>query len=277
MLVTLRTDAERAYRIAGAVGILGAVGIAFDHVAMPAAPSGVALGAIGVCLAVLLWIVLTRQRARLWRGNLAFLIVQVAILTYLWSDQQRIAESGTEWVPFRANQLGAFTVALLAPPRLWVGVVAILGFAGTAVAQFLLFDAGVREHLAYGDPWATIAFGSFAIAILIYRLRGRAIERDAARARAEAEATERTARAILALRDLACTPLQTLLGAVELMKHRGNTNHELVERIERATNRIADLDELVRPFQDSLEWHHGDEAWDPRAAVRDAVPHDVRR
>lgn len=277
MPVTLRTDADRSYRVAGAVGILGAVGIAFDHVTMPAAPSEVALGAIGVCLAVLLWIVLTRQRARLWRGNLGFLIVQVAVLTYLWVDQQQIAESGLVWVPFRANQLGAFTVALLAPPRLWVGVVAIVGFAGTAVVQFLLFDPGVRQHLAYGDPWATIAFGSFAIAILIYRLRARAIEHEAARAHAEAEATQRTARAILALRDLACTPLQTLVGAVELMKHRGDTNRELVERVERATNRIADLEELVRPFQDSLEWHRGDEAWDPREAVREAVPRDVRR
>lgn len=145
----LRTDADRAHRIAGAVGILGAAGIAFDHFTMPAAPTGVALGAIGICLAMLLWIVLTRQRARSWRGNLAFLIVQVAILTYLWIDQQRIAESGVVWVPFRANQLGAFTVALLAPPRLWVGLVAILGFAGTAVVQFLLFEPAVRERLAY--------------------------------------------------------------------------------------------------------------------------------
>lgn len=59
------------------------------------------------------------------------------------------------------------------------------------------------------------------------------------------------------------------------MKHRGDTNRELVERIERATNRIADLEELVRPFQDALEWHRGDEAWDPRAAVREAVPRNI--
>jgi hypothetical protein len=171
-------------------------------------------------------------------------------------------------VPFRPTQLGAVAVALLAPPRAWVGVATICGFVGAAAAQYALFDPSVRAHIPYGDPWATLAFGGFAVALLLFRLRAARIEREAIGTRADAEGFERFARAMLAVRDLSNTPLQTLTNLLELVRQRGPEMDDIAVRLERTVARLTELEEVTRPYEHQLRWQPGDEAWDPRAILQ---------
>jgi hypothetical protein len=196
----------------------------------------------------------------------AFLLVNTAIIVALWESSRGLAALDIPWVPFRPHQLGALAVALLAPPVASVGILAILGFIGAAVMQFTLFDPAIREQLPYGDPFASLAYGGFALALYVHRLRATQTERDVARVQAEAEGFERLARAMCAFRDLSNTPLQTLVNSVELLRQRGV--HDVADRIERAVLRLRQLEEHTRPYETQLHWQNGDEAWDPWAILR---------
>ena len=138
------------------------------------------------------------------------LVVNFAVIGSLWVSSQRLADSGVNWVPFRPHHLGVLAVALLAPSRAWVGIVSIVAFTSAALLQFALFDPEIRAHLAYGDPWATLAYGGFAIGLLIFRLRGNRIEQEMTIVNTRVVELERFARTMLAVRDLTNTPLQTL-------------------------------------------------------------------
>lgn len=80
--------------------------------------------------------------------------------------------------------------------------------------------------------------GLFALVLLFYRRRSDERygerERAATRAQAEAEAYQRYARAMLALRDLANSPLQTATNLVTLLRVRAPEHADLTDKLERA-------------------------------------------
>jgi hypothetical protein len=266
-LVTAVADAQRAVRLTGVAAALGVFALAFDAVTSPhfIKVSWVLWAAMSVCGAVWLWLI-TSRRPTPKAATIGFLIVNAAILVQLWVGTELIAESGVRWVPFRQYQLAAMVVALLAPPKAWVGVVTISAYAGAALLQLALFDPSIREHLPYGDPWATVVYGVLAIAVLAYRLRSTRIEREAVRAHAEAQDYALLARAMVALRDLSNSPLQTISNIVELLRIEGL--HELADRLERSVQKLVEIEEITRPYQRRLIWEAGDEAWNPKVVLR---------
>lgn len=263
-----RTDEERNWRIARITGGLASVGLGVD--ALVGSPVGVThaqLAAIAVCGAIWIWSLAHRELPTMTTSNIVILTLNATIIVALTSAAQRLAESGIDWVPFRPHQLGAMAVALLAPPAAWVGVAAIVGFVGTAAIQYALFDAAIRERLPFGDPLSTLIYGGFAIVLLFFRRRADKTEREVIRAHADAESSQRHARAMLAIRDLANTPLQTLANMTTLLRHRGTLSDEDLARIERSVARLTELEHATQPFEHGLEWDPGDESWDPRAVL----------
>ena len=262
-------DAERTLRILRIAGGLGTLGLAVQAlVESPSGPPRAHLIAMAVCGAIWLWALLRRSPPPIRITNAVFLALMATIIVSLTASTQKIAESGINWVPFRAHQLGALAIALLAPPVWTVGVVAIIAMIGAAVIQFMLFGPEIREHLPYGDPWSTIIFGGFAMGLLFYRVRADRIEREAVRTQAEAESYQRFARAMIAVRDLSNTPLQTLVNIITLLRQRGPELGETADRLERAVIRLTDLERATRPFEGDLEWRSGDESLDPRAILQ---------
>ncbi len=268
------SEAERSCRIARITGGLGTFGLLADTIidTRVGPPQTARLVAIAVCAVLWLWALARKPRPSLAFGAAMFLALNVTITFALTISAHRLASTGLDWVPFRARQLGAMTIALLAPSPTWVGVVAIVGVIGSAVVQYELFSPEVQATLPYGDPWSSIFFGTFALVLLVYRRRADAKERELVRAQTEAESYQRYARAMLALRDLANTPLQTLTNIVELLRSRTSERDETVERLARTVGRLTELERATRPFEDELEWQPGDEAWDPREILRGTRP-----
>ena len=260
--------AGQSWRVAQLAGGLGTIGLATDSVVgTPAGPTRVQLAAIPIC--ALLWgIALIARRSRsVVLANATFLLIIAVIATSLVSSTQHIAESGISWVPFRANQLGALAIAILAPPVAWVGIVAIVAMIGAAVLQFALFDPTIRASMPFGDPWSTLFFGVFAIVLLFYRRRADQTAQECVRAQAESESYQHYARNMLALRDLANSPLQIMLNVVTLLRARGPELAEHADQLERAIKRLTSLERAVRPLERSLRWRPGDESWDPKAQL----------
>jgi hypothetical protein len=207
---------------------------------VPGLPWWAPLMSSAVGLAILLWLIVVRNRVSVRACSIAFVINAAVIITAFWITSGAYVDSREPWIPFQANKLGSLAVALLAP-ELWAGIVSILGYIGTGLLRLWLFEPDVRARVATGEPWVLVAYGLMAAALLGYRLRSVAMERRIALAQAEAQAKEELARSMLALRDLANTPLQTIGLVSQLIRLRAPAQAGLLDRIDRALERLRGL------------------------------------
>jgi hypothetical protein len=217
---------------------------------------------VGLSLAALL--LGRRHRPTMALSSWAFVINNVAILATLWVTSAAYAAAGN-WVPFQAHKLGILAVALLAP-TLPIGIGGVVAYVGTAITQYQLFAPAVRASLPPGQSWVLLIYGLFGGVLLLNRVRELALERAVERARTEAAATERLARAFLAVRDLANTPLQTLTLAAAALRSRAPQLEGLLDRMDRAIERLRRLNAILEP-QRSPRWDQGDESFDPAALL----------
>jgi hypothetical protein len=176
------------------------------------------------------------------------------------------ASSGLPWVPFQANKLGSLAVALLTP-QAWAGLLSIAAFSGSAILRFATLPAPVQQHLAYGEPAASIAYGIFGCALLLYRLRQVGAEEAMLRVQLEAAALDQLAHTYLAVRDLANTPLQTIELGVALLRIRPTDRADTLAAMARALARLRELNQLLVIHKAHVRWRPGDESFDPAESL----------
>jgi hypothetical protein len=219
----------------------------------------IAAGAIGLVLLALL--LLGRHRPSRAGAAIAFLVNTASVVAMLWINNAHWAQLGAHWAPFQANKLGALTVGLLTP-EIAVGVISIVAYAGSAVVHFALFAPSVRAELARGEPLTTCIFTLFGLIILVFARRRYAIERRLVQREHDAAALEQLARALLAVRDFANTPLQTIETATALARLQHPDAGTQLQRIERALDRLRGLNRLLSRHEANIRWRPGDESFD---------------
>jgi hypothetical protein len=258
------TRARLAWRGALGAALLNAVGSPLELIVgrniagMPHWPP-LAAGAVGLVLIVLLLYV--RKRPTRAGASLAFLVNTASVVAMLWINNEHWALLGAHWAPFQANKLGALTVGLLTP-EIAVGVASIAAYAAEAVVQWALFAPAVRAELARGEPVTTCIFAIFGIIILIFATRRYALERRLVVQEHEAAALEQLARALLAVRDFANTPLQTIETATALARLQHPDAAPQLSRIERALDRLRGLNRILARHETHIRWQPGDESFD---------------
>jgi hypothetical protein len=259
-------EAQQAHRTAAVVAVLGIFGTAVSFLGwrdVPAYPlryfQYLELAVCGAAL-VVLWLFRSSPSKRL--GNAIFLMILLPAICMDWVGDNERAQKGGCFVPYAPKKLAALTVGALAPPGAFTGVAGIVLLIGSALLHHLLFSEEVRRHMTAGEPWATVLYGGFALVLLFYRLRGRALQAEMARNEAERIALRRISRMALSLRDLANTPIQTL----ELVSHLLSTErpklHVLRSRMERSLERLRRLNSILRRHQDAVPWQEHPESFD---------------
>jgi hypothetical protein len=264
-------DARRAHRTAAVVAVLGIFGTAVSFLGwrdVPAYPlryfQYLELAVCGVVL-VVLWVRRSSPSKRL--GNALFLAVIIPVVCVDWVGDVERARKGGCFVPYGPKKLAALTVGALAPPGLVTGVSAIALLIGSALVHHQLFPAEVRQNMTAGEPWATVLYGGFALALLVYRLRARALREAMAWAEAERLALRRVSRLALSLRDLANTPIQTLELISRLLASEGPRSQVLRARMERSLKRLRRLNAILQRHQDVVPWEPGQESFDPETLM----------
>jgi hypothetical protein len=253
-----------AWRGALIAATLNAIGMPMDillgrNVAgMPRWPSFLSAN---VGLALLVVLLLRRRTPTLWLANAAFMINNVVILFALWITSGAYAGM-PGWLPFQANKLGALAAALLAP-SLWSGVACTAGFVGSALARIEFLPASIQAHLPLGEAWSLLIYGVFGVGLLINRRRGIALERRLVRAQSEAAAAQQLARTLLAVRDFANSPIQTLELSTQLIRRRRPELSPVLDRLDRSIARLMELNRLLLSYERHLKWAPGDESFDP--------------
>jgi len=262
--VTLSRDLaiRHAWRGAFVAAALNALGMSVDFVLARDIPKvsiyPFAMSAL-VGIGLVVFLLIRRQQATVRLGSVVFLLNTVAILVALWITSGYWATTGRTWTPFQANKLGALAVAMLAP-QLGVGLASIAGFAATAIGKFYFLDPEIQRGFPVGEPWFILIYALFGAVLLIYRLRGMALEREMLRVQAEAAAAERLARTFLRLRDYTNTPIQTIAFTTALLRAKNHDLKPILDRLERAVNKLTELGHALNSYENAHKWSPGDES-----------------
>jgi hypothetical protein len=264
--VTLSSDlaARHAWRGALVAAALNAVGMSVDFLLardIPTMPIYPYAMSTLVGIGIIVFLLIRRQRATVRLGSAAFLANTVAILVALWITSGYWATSGRAWTPFQANKLGALAVPMLAP-QLGVGLASIAGFAAIAIGKFYFLDPEIHRGFPVGEPWFILIYALFGSVLLIYRLRGLALEREMLRVQAEAAAAEQLARTFLRLRDYTNTPIQTIAFTTELLRAKHDDLKPVLDRLERAVDKLTELSHSLTNYENAHKWSPGDESLD---------------
>ena len=269
---------RHAWRGAFVAAALNAVGMSLDFLLardIPTMPIYPYAMSVLVGIGLMLFLLIRRQRATVRLGSAVFLVNTVAMLISLWITSGYWAASGTAWTPFQANKLGALSVPMLAP-QLGVGLASIAGFAATAIAKFYFLDPDIQRGFPVGEPWFVLIYALFGGALLVFRLRGLALERDMLRVQAEAAAAEQLARTFLHLRDYTNTPIQTIAFTTELLRAKHQDLKPILDRLERAVEKLTELSHALTRYENAHHWEPGRRITgcddDGRTAVRQPAP-----
>ena len=254
---------RHAWRGAFVAAALNAAGMSADWLLardIPAMPTSPYAMSVLVGIALMVFLLIRRQRATVRLGSTVFLVNTVAMLIALWiTSGHWAAASGTEWTPFQANKLGALAVPMLAP-QLGVGLASIAGFAATALVKFQFLDPDIQRGLPVGEPWFVLVYALFGGVLLVFRLRGLALERDMLRVQAEAASADELARTFLRLRDYTNTPIQTIVFATELLRAKHDDLKPLLDRLGRAVEKLTELSDGLTRYENAHNWSPGEES-----------------
>jgi len=240
---------------------------------MPTYPYAVSV-LVGIGLIVFLLI--RRKRATVRLGSAAFLVNTLAILVSLWITSGYWATTGRPWTPFQANKLGVLAVPMLAPQS-GVGLISIAGFAAIAIAKFYFLEPDIQREFPVGEPWFILIYALFGAVLLIYRLRSIALEREMLRVQAEAAAAEHLARTFLRLRNYANTPIQTIAFATELLRAKHHDLKPILDRLERAVDKLTDLSHALNSYENAHKWGPGDESLEATTMNQQLLGSQARR
>ena len=101
-----------------------------------------------------------------------------------------------------------------------------------ALLRYLTLPALQQQRCRSASPGPSLIYAVFAVAMLAYRAHSVALARRMFRVRTESIATQRLARAFLALRDFTNTPLQTIELAANIVRN-GPGAGAILDRIDR--------------------------------------------
>jgi hypothetical protein len=265
---------RQAWRGALVAAGLSAVGMPMDLLlarGVPGMPAWPSLASSAVSLLLIALLLARRERPTRRLASIAFLINNLAILACLWITSGTWATT-TRWVPFQAHKLGMLAVAVLAPDAA-VGLACIAGYAGTVLLKTLSFAPAIRSQFPISEPWTIFIYALFATVLLVHRMKGLALERKMLRLLSETAASERLARTFLAVRDFTNTPLQTIVLATAVLRQRQAELGPVLDRIDRAVDRLFRLHQAFSAYDAHLKWTDDDVSLDPASLIGQTAHH----
>jgi hypothetical protein len=248
---TVRTTFTAAALIA-AVNVASLILDQRDHVF----PALMAVDIAHALIAGTIAVVLIRAR-RPWSVracDVAFAISIAPFLIGIWLPQAHDLRGGELLEPMLAHHFLLLGIAVAAPS--WrIGSAAIVVFTVHAIALWQTLLAAGPSPALDREPWFTLFFGVIAMLLLYTRERRRRLEDRLTIAEARARLLAQVSRLLLALRDRANTPLQTIEIAITLLE-QGHDTRATLDMLRRALERLISIQralaETQTPAQDLI-------------------------
>jgi len=170
--------------------------------------------------------------------DIAFAIVVAPFLVGIWLPQTYDLQHGRLFEPMLAHHFLMLGIAVVAPSTR-SGTVWLLVFTAHALVLGYTLSLGVATPSLEREPWFTLFFGAIAGMLLYARVRRHDLEQRLAASEERARTLAQVSQVLLALRDRANTPLQTLQVAISLLEPEVETDDPRVILMRRAVARLT--------------------------------------
>jgi hypothetical protein len=176
------------------------------------------------------------------------LLLLLPLVPIFWFTENAAVSSSPGWGPFVGHRLILVAAAILVPGPLWVPAAVIAVFASSALLHyFMLAD----KLVGLEEPWITGIHGAVAVAILSLRAQLEALKEKLARASSAVNSLDELARTARFVKDGTASPLQTIVAATLLLRGDTAERRELLDRIDRAAERIELLVATLDRYEES--------------------------
>lgn len=263
--------ARLAWQRTLAAFLLNLVGMPLEIVmrrSVPGIPVWPSIVSMAISGALLMILVQRRHRASVRLTSWMFLIHNVGIVSAIWVTSGYFALGSGSWIPLQANKLGAVIVAAVAPEARFAGAVSIAMFVVAALAKAWTLRTVPALAPLFGLEVATILmFGLFASLLLLHRSRSDRLRDGLVDAQAKSQAMSALAHRLLAISDLANTPLQILELNVPLLAT--DESQQSIVRIERAISTLRSWHRILDREATQLNWSEEWESFDAQTTLRE--------
>jgi hypothetical protein len=222
---------------------------------------------IGVAVVVTGYLITQRQHPRLWLVRILFVLPAIPMLFMNWFLAHERSAQGLPTELFVREAAASAVYALAAPPKARVSILPIAAFSmESLVAYWTARRSG--QWVPAWQPWTSLLYATCVVLLALYKSRRLQAEVATIVKLEQAAALQRLLRSYLAVRDLVNTPLQTLRVAAHLLSARYPGAEEVTGSIERAVERLNELNRVLADEASTAEWPPGTEAFDPLAVLR---------
>ena len=233
----------------GVLNILGGAMAALIYSGFGGTPFSVACTlVIGAGLITLLVVARRRSPFSDIPASLIFVANVCPVYLLLWTSQAASATRGLYWTPFEPHGLTCLTIAILAPPVRWIGIPTIVVPPLLATFQHFSFTPDQLQWLPQRPLFAVSAFAAFGVVLYLFRLHDLWLADLAAHSAAEAKMMRKMTNTILAIKDLANSPIQALTLDAETLSRRSPENARLAGRIREASLQLRNLNRILDEY-----------------------------
>lgn len=205
-------------------------------------------------------------------ANVCGLLSLVCVLTALSASavsNLSIAHMHLQYDGFQGFKLAALIFAFMIAAPIWTGYV-VIGICGLApVVLYFSASDDFQRSLPVQEPWITVIYAVAAFFLLFHRRRTARLERHLAHTEAQKSVLDRFARAMLALRDLSNTPIQTMIGTTAMLKEEKVEPAEIARINEQALQRLEELNKIISEYEHQIDWSQVSGSMDSMAVLKD--------
>jgi hypothetical protein len=247
--------------VAPSSGILNLPGISRPFVVSRAATIALAIAVTG-------YLVIHRKYPRLSVVRVLFVLPAIPVLFMNWFLAHERAAQGLPMELLVREAVSSAVYALAAPPQ---AIVSLIPIAAFSLESLLVYWTARSSHdwLVPGwQPWTSLLYAACVALLAVYRAHRQQGEVATIVKLEQAAAMQRLMRSYLAVRDLVNTPLQTLRVSAHLLAGRYPGAAEVTGSMERAVERLNEVNRVLAEEASTVEWPPGTEAFDPLDVLR---------
>jgi hypothetical protein len=212
--------------------------------------------------------VIERKHPRLSVAHILFLVPALPVLAMNWFLADERSSQGLPTELFVREAIASAVYALTAPPRAIVGLIPIVAFSTESLLVYSKARWSDHGEMPSWQPWTSLLYGVCMAFLALYRAHRQRGEVATIVKLEQTSALQRLLRSYLAVRDFVNTPLQTLRVSAHLLAARCPEAREVTATVERAVDRLNELNQLLTEEESSIEWLPGTEAFDPVSVLR---------
>jgi hypothetical protein len=226
------------------------------------------MASVGWSLWLLAMLIRQGTHPGLWFSRVVVGLAPLPLLPIFWLTAQEHSIRNLPLELFIRENVCSVVWAVVAPPNVAVSAAVIVAFSSQSLILFWWGGIPLDRPITRMEPWTTLFVGFGSLLLAFYRAHRQRGEVRMIVAAERATALAQLARAFLAVRDLANTPLQTIEVALALLSERYPAAGELTIKIEHSLIRLRDLNEVLANKAAETEWRSGDESFDSMSVIQ---------